>query len=84
MNRAVLGKVDLESELKVPIASAEDTVLSKLEWYRLGNEVSERQWGDVVRVIRILGNKLDQDYMEQYATELAVSDLLEKLLAEIN
>ena len=80
MNRAVLGKVDLQSEYQVPIASAEDTVLSKLEWYRLGNEVSERQWDDVVRVMRILGDKVDQDYLQHYAIELAVSDLLQKLL----
>ncbi|MFK7768188.1 MAG: hypothetical protein AB8B55_13270, partial [Mariniblastus sp.] len=38
MNRAALGKVDLQSEFQVPIASPEDTILSKLEWYRLGNE----------------------------------------------
>lgn len=84
MNRAALGKVDLQSEFQVPIASPEDTILSKLEWYRLGNEVSERQWDDVVRVMKILGNKVDQDYLEHYAIELAVSDLLQKLLAELN
>jgi hypothetical protein len=83
MNRAVPGKVDLQSEFQVPIASPEDTILSKLEWYRLGNEVSERQWDDVVRVMNILGNKVDQDYLEHYAIELAVSDLLQKLLAEL-
>ncbi len=83
MNRAVPGKVDLQSEFQVPIASPEDTILSKLEWYRLGNEVSERQWDDVVRVMKILGNKVDQDYLEHYAIELAVSDLLQKLLAEL-
>ncbi|MFK7766257.1 MAG: hypothetical protein AB8B55_03360, partial [Mariniblastus sp.] len=79
-----LGKVDLQSEFQVPIASPEDTILSKLEWYRLGNEVSERQWDDVVRVMKILGNKVDQDYLEHYAIELAVSNLLQKLLAELN
>lgn len=84
MNRAALGKVDLQSEFQVPIASPEDTILSKLEWYRLGNEVSERQWDDVVRVMKILGNKVDQDYLEHYAIELAVPDLLQKLFAELN
>ncbi len=83
MNRAVLGKVDLRNEFQVPIASPEDTILSKLEWYRLGNEVSERQWDDAVRVMKILGNKVDQDYLEHYAVELGVSDLLQKLLAEL-
>ena len=68
MNRAAPGKIDSQSEFQVPIASPEDTILSKLEWYRLGNEVSERQWDDVVRVMKILGNKVDQDYLEHYAT----------------
>lgn len=54
MNRAAPGKVDLQSEFQVPIASPKDTILSKLEWYRLGNEVSERQWDDAVRVMKIL------------------------------
>ena len=34
---------------EIPVASAEDTVLSKLEWFRVGGEVSERQWWDVIR-----------------------------------
>ena len=52
MNRAKLGRVDPKSKLEVPIASPEDMILSKLEWYRLGNEISERQWKDVTRVMR--------------------------------
>lgn len=82
MTRSKLGKVDPRSEFEVPIASAEDTILSKLEWYRLGNEVSERQWDDVVRVMKILGKTVDQEYLRRYAAELSVSDLLQKLLAE--
>ena len=83
MNRAAPVKVDLQSEFEVPIASPEDTILSKLEWYRLGNEVSERQWDDVVRVMKILGHTADQEYLERHATELAVSDLLQKLRAQL-
>ena len=29
------------------VSSPEDTLLAKLEWYRMGGEVSERQWRDV-------------------------------------
>jgi hypothetical protein len=29
------------------IASAEDALLHKLEWYRMGNEISDRQWNDI-------------------------------------
>jgi hypothetical protein len=80
MNRAQTGKIDSESNLEFPIASAEDTILSKLEWYRLGNEVSERHWEDVVRVMNILGGRADQEYMFGNAVELGVADLLQRLL----
>lgn len=80
MRRAQPGKVDLESGVEFPIASAEDTILSKLEWFRLGNETSERQWDDVVRVMKILGNKADLDYLKRNAADLNVSDLLQRLL----
>lgn len=83
MHRAALGKVDLESEFEVPIASPEDTILSKLEWYRLGNEVSERQWDDVARVMKILGDAADQEYLERNAIDLGVEDLLQKLFREL-
>jgi len=38
---------------RFPVASAEDTVLAKLEWFRLGGEASERQWWDVVGVLKV-------------------------------
>ena len=79
MTRAKLGKVDSQSEFEVPIASAEDTILSKLEWFRLGNEVSERQWDDVVRVMKVLGDHANHEYLMRTAANLNVEDLLQKL-----
>lgn len=84
IERAKPGKVDIESDLELPIASPEDTVLSKLEWYRLGNEVSERQWEDVVRVMKILGADADHEYLQKTASELNVDDLLQRLLDATN
>ena len=63
-------------------ASPEDTVLSKLEWYRRGNEVSDLQWRDVVTVLKVQRDRLDLVYMRQSAAELGVVDLLEDALAE--
>jgi len=80
MMRAKLGKVDPRSEFEVPIASPEDTILSKLEWYRLGNEVSERQWDDVARVMKVLGDHANHEYLKRTAADLNVADLLQKLL----
>ena len=58
------------------IKSAEDTILRKLEWYRLGHEVSDRQWNDILGVIRTQGELLDRDYLRKWAVELGVEDLL--------
>ena len=59
----------------------EDTVLHKLEWYRAGGEVSERQWGDVVGVLAVQGAALDRTYLRSWATALGVDELLERALA---
>ena len=65
----------------ISVCSAEDTVLAKLEWYRRGGQTSERQWTDVIGLLRI-GRDLDFGYLREGATELGVSDLLELAIAE--
>lgn len=42
-----------EGKLAVRFASPEDTLLHKLVWYKLGNEISDRQWGDILGVLRV-------------------------------
>ncbi|MGH7677693.1 MAG: hypothetical protein ACRENU_04445 [Gemmatimonadaceae bacterium] len=61
--------------------TAEHTVLRKLEWYRRGGEVSERQWRDVLGIIRIQGERLDRARLTEWAEHLGVSDLLERALS---
>lgn len=63
-------------------ASAEDVVLSKLEWYRLGDEVSDSQWRDVLGVMKVQQDALDREYLNKWAGELGVTDLLEKARKE--
>lgn len=59
------------------VASAEDTVLAKLEWFRLGGETSERQWWDIVGVLRV-ADQADRTYLRDWARVLQVDDLLER------
>jgi hypothetical protein len=68
--------------IECAVASAEDTILRKIEWYRAGGESSERQWNDLRGVVRVSGAKLDREYMRHWAEYLKVGDLLERLLSE--
>jgi hypothetical protein len=67
---------------KVPVKSAEDTVLRKLQWFDEGGRTSDRQWSDVLGVIKAQGSRLDRDYLATWAGELGVGGLLEKALSE--
>jgi hypothetical protein len=58
------------------VTSAEDIVLSKLEWYHMGGQISDRQWRDVLGVLGVQGERLDVAYMRRMAAELGVADLL--------
>ena len=71
-----------ETEVSAKFASPEDTVLSKLEWYRRGGEISERQWRDVLGVLKVCASDLDLDYLRKWGEELGVRDLLERALQE--
>jgi len=65
-----------------PVASSEDVVLAKLEWFRAGGEVSERQWGDLLGVLRISGTSVDRRYLERMAASLGLSALLDRASRE--
>ncbi|WP_299428277.1 hypothetical protein, partial [uncultured Meiothermus sp.] len=67
----------LEADLLTP----EDIVLSKLEWYELGGRSSERQWGDVLGILRVQTG-LDMEYLRYWAAELGLSGLLGEAQAQ--
>jgi hypothetical protein len=65
--------------LGVPVfvATAEDTVLAKLEWAKLGE--SERQLRDVQTMLGAIGDSLDLAYIDRWLDDLGVRDLWERL-----
>ncbi len=63
-------------------ASPEDIVLQKLDWYRKGEGVSERQWRDALGVIEVQGERFDWSYARRWANEMGVLELLERAAAE--
>lgn len=61
----------------LPIASAEDVLLAKLRWFRQTGETSERQWNDVLGILRVAGDRLSADYCDRMAEVIGVRDLLD-------
>jgi hypothetical protein len=55
-------------------------VFHKLVWYRLGNQVSERQWRDAVGVLKVQGDSLDRGYLVHWARRLDVWELLARAM----
>jgi hypothetical protein len=72
----------LGDPIKCAVATAEDTVLNKLRCYRVGGDTSERQWNDLRGILQVSGSRLDLAYLNTWAPQLGVADLLERLLHE--
>ena len=71
-----------DEPIECAFATAEDTILTKLRWYRTGGETSERQWNDLRGILQVSGAALDLDYLKSWAPRLGVADLLDRLLKE--
>jgi hypothetical protein len=67
-----------DGPVAVRFASPEDTLLHKMVWYRAGEEVSDRQWTDILGVLKIQGNDLDDAYLDKWGKKLDVADLLDR------
>lgn len=65
--------------LRLVVATAEDLILAKLEWARLGE--SERQVDDVAALLRARRGELDLAYIEQWVGELSVGPQWQRALA---
>jgi hypothetical protein len=82
LSRRELHILEEESKAGAYVVTAEDIILSKLEWYRMGNCASDRQWRDVLGVLRIQGDRLDLDYLRRMAATLDLTDLLSRARRE--
>jgi len=80
--RRVQRAVSEDASQKLFFAAPEDVILHKLEWYKTGGEVSDRQWNDVLGILKVQGTHLDVSYLNKWAKGLGISDLLKKALDE--
>ena len=59
-------------------ASPEDIILNKLAWFQMGGKVSERQWHDVLGIMKVQNELMNKEYLRHWAKKLGISDLLEQ------
>lgn len=83
LNRRQLRKISPEKDEAVYVASAEDTILAKLRWFRAGHETSNTQWNDVLGVLGTSRTILDIEYLRVWAENLGVVDLLQRALKDV-
>ena len=57
-------------------------MIHKLRWYRMGGGVSDRQWRDVLGVLKVGAGALDRGYLNRVAGDLGLADLLARALSE--
>jgi len=63
---------------RLVVKSPEDSILRKLLWYRDGGEVSDKQWRDIVSILRVNAGTLELPYLDQWAARLQCTDMLQK------
>jgi hypothetical protein len=61
---------------EVSVEAPEDVILNKLRWYELGGRVSEWQWDDLIGVLRVNASGLDHTYLQRWARDLGLAELL--------
>lgn len=80
--RSITGFLGDDTEAFFQVETSEDLVLAKLIWFRKGNEVSDQKWKDILAVLKLQSFDIDLDYLQLWAPQLGVADLLDKALDE--
>jgi len=83
LKRRVSRRLSPDKDDTVYVATAEDTVLAKLQWYRAGNESSTTQWNDVLGILATSRNSLDLTYLQTWSSRLGLTDLLERAFRQV-
>jgi hypothetical protein len=80
LDRSITLMPIAESTQAVRVASAEAMVVRKLDWFRKGGGLSDRQWNDVLGIVKVQADRLDEAWMRRQSAALGITDLLERAL----
>lgn len=82
LGRRELAQLAPDFPRRFYVTSADVILVRKLVWYRIGSEISERQWRDVLAILKVSGPSIDRGYVRAAAAREGVQDLLERALSE--
>jgi hypothetical protein len=82
LERRIARPLSPDFERTFALTAPEDVVLRKLDWFRQGDQVSERQWRDVLGVLKTQASRLDTDSLREGARRLGLAEFLERALLE--
>jgi hypothetical protein len=82
MHRKVFVSPSSDSDRTIAVSSAEDLVLRKLAWYLAGGGVSDRQWRDVLGILKVQRGRIELAYLREWGTRLGLLDLVERAITE--
>jgi hypothetical protein len=55
-------------------------VEQKIRWFQLGGGVSDRQWSDILGMLKMQAENLDYGYLREWSPRLGLSEALEKAI----
>jgi hypothetical protein len=73
-------RIPIAVDCSVIFSSAEDIVLQKMAWHKMGG--GERHLRDIAGIIKVRGDSLDRHYIEQQAQDLGFTELWQEILRQ--
>lgn len=82
METRTMRKLEPEASDLYPVTSAEVMVIRKLDWFRRTGETSERQWRDVLAILRVQKESLDFEFARSLGLRCELEDLFDRAVSQ--